>query len=314
MTTALPDPAPLPGRSPFAGADICRQAGLTLPAGARRPMFDDDLWDFTDVSGLPVSMALADRRFSFTPITEPAMAAGRQGTDLRDAGAPARGGRAAAAGIPHPGAPLYRLQPPGGDLPVPELARQPGRLPASARSAPITARPTSLHRRYVLDEHGTVVGERSPGTRRRAAQVIIDLLNYGELFTADRPDPGLRPWGGATASAIAEMPSGRTMNKTPPLSDDILRPMLAAALYLASVIGPHAVILNQQVREADQQWGRSAPASSPGRRARPSPRSPGCWTRYQHDGEPAAHAPRPPGSANGSPQGGSPATPCSRSG
>ena len=41
-----------------------------------------------------------------------------------------------------------------------------------------------FHRRHVLDEHGTVVGERSPGTRRRAAQVIIDLLNYGELFTA----------------------------------------------------------------------------------------------------------------------------------
>jgi hypothetical protein len=32
MTTALPDPAPIPGRSPFPGADICQQAGLTLPA------------------------------------------------------------------------------------------------------------------------------------------------------------------------------------------------------------------------------------------------------------------------------------------
>ena len=71
MTTALPDPAPLPGRSPFAGAVICQQAGLTLPAGARGPMFEDDLWDFTDVSGLPVSMPLSDRRISFTPITSP---------------------------------------------------------------------------------------------------------------------------------------------------------------------------------------------------------------------------------------------------
>ena len=93
--------------------------------------------------------------------------------------------------------------------------------PDSPQSAPIPALTTTFaYRRYVLDEHGTVAGERSPGIRRRAAQAIIDLLNYGELFTADRPDPGLRPWGGATASAIAEMPSGRTMNKTPPLSDD----------------------------------------------------------------------------------------------
>ena len=47
MTTALPD-GPLPGRSPFAGADVCQHARLPLPAGARRPVFDDDDWDFTD--------------------------------------------------------------------------------------------------------------------------------------------------------------------------------------------------------------------------------------------------------------------------
>ena len=71
MTTALPIPAPLPGRSPFAGADICQQAGLTLPSGARRPRFDDDDWDFTDVTGLAVSIPLSVRRFSFAPIISP---------------------------------------------------------------------------------------------------------------------------------------------------------------------------------------------------------------------------------------------------
>ena len=163
------------------------------------------------------------------------------------------------------------------------------------RSAPITARHTSLHRRYVLDEHGTVVGERSPGTRRRAAQAIIDLLNYGELFTADRPDPGLRPWGGATATAIAEMPSGRAMNKTPPLSDDVLRPMLAAALYLTSAIGPHAVILNQQVREADRQWGRSGPGEFARHAARARRRDHPAAGPLPARRQPAAHAPRLPG-------------------
>jgi hypothetical protein len=143
-----------------------------------------------------------------------------------------------------------------------------------------------FHRRYVLDENSAVVGERSPAIRRSAAQVIIDLLNYGELFTADRPDPGLRPWGGATASAVAEMPSGRAMNKTPPLSDDVLRPMLAAALYLTSVIGPHAITLNQRVREADQQRGRGGP----GELASPSHAPVAEITRlldhYLHDSEP----------------------------
>ena len=45
-------------RSPFAGIDACRQAGLSLPEGARRPVFDDGCWDLTDVIGLPVSLSL----------------------------------------------------------------------------------------------------------------------------------------------------------------------------------------------------------------------------------------------------------------
>ena len=77
-----------------------------------------------------------------------------------------------------------------------------------------------------------MVGEQSPGTRRAAAMVVVDLVNYRELFTADRSPRGLRPWGGATASAVAEMPYGRTENKTQPVEDGVLQPMLAAALYL----------------------------------------------------------------------------------
>ncbi|GAA1928804.1 hypothetical protein [Streptantibioticus ferralitis] len=103
----------------------------------------------------------------------------------------------------------------------------------------------------MLDEHGTVVGEQSHGTRRSAAQVVVDLVNYRELFTADRVSADLRPWGGATASAVAEMPCGRGQNKTPPVEGAVLQPMLAAALYLVSTLGPHAVELAQEVREAD---------------------------------------------------------------
>jgi integrase len=285
MTTALPDPAPLPGRSPFAGADICQQAGLTLPAGARRPMFDDDLWDFTDVSGLPVSMPLSDRRFSFTPITSPQWR--MVAKELIFA-------------MLAPRHEAVALLPRANRTPV-HLYTASSRLEETSRFLNWLASQgvASLgevgnhhceaylfHRRHVLDEHGTVAGERSPGTRRRAAQVIVDLLNYGELFTADRPDPGLRPWGGATATAIAEMPSGRAMNKTPPLSDDILRPMLAAALYLTSAAGPHAAILNQQVREADQQWGHSAPGEFARLSRAPVAEITRLLERYQHDGIP----------------------------
>ena len=66
--TAAPGTHP---RSPFTGADICHEAGLALPDSTSRPVFDDDLWDFTDVVGLPVQMALYRRRFDFTTIDDP---------------------------------------------------------------------------------------------------------------------------------------------------------------------------------------------------------------------------------------------------
>ncbi len=68
MTTALADAAS-PRRSPFAGADVCRAAGLTLPDGTARPAFDDDLWDFADVIGLPNQMAKVSRRFDFAAVS-----------------------------------------------------------------------------------------------------------------------------------------------------------------------------------------------------------------------------------------------------
>jgi hypothetical protein len=48
------------------------------------------------------------------------------------------------------------------------------------------------------------------------------------------------------------MPCGRDGNKTVPVPGEILQPMLAAALHLVTVLGPHAVELQQQVREADR--------------------------------------------------------------
>jgi hypothetical protein len=60
----------LASASPFAGADICREAGLALPPGAARPVFEDDGWDFTDVIGLPVQLPPNKRRFDFTLIRD----------------------------------------------------------------------------------------------------------------------------------------------------------------------------------------------------------------------------------------------------
>ena len=93
-----------------------------------------------------------------------------------------------------------------------------------------------------------------PAIRRAAAQVIVDLINHRELFSSDRVTATLRPWGGAKPSSVAEMPCGTGQNKTPPLEDAVLRPLLAAATYLVDVIGPHAIELARQVADADRKW------------------------------------------------------------
>ncbi|WP_434598399.1 site-specific integrase [Streptomyces sp. A5-4] len=256
MSTA---PAPtFDGRSAvFAGADICDEAGLALPDNAARPAFEDDVWGFADVIGLPTQLSPSLRRFDFTPIANTrwrlvakelvlAMLAPRH--------------RAVA---PLPRAfrnPLHVTSCRGR---LDELVRFFGWLSSRATRSllQITTRDCEAylaHRRYVLDEDGAVIGENSHATRRSAAQVVVDLVNYRDLFTADRVSAELRPWGGATASAIAEMPSGRTENKTRPVADEIMQPMLAAALYLMSTLCPHAVDLAHKIRESDLHSARQA--------------------------------------------------------
>jgi hypothetical protein len=62
MTTAITTHEHGDGfQSPFAAADVCELAGLTLPEDTYRPVFDDDLWNLTEVVGLPVQLALASR-------------------------------------------------------------------------------------------------------------------------------------------------------------------------------------------------------------------------------------------------------------
>lgn len=248
MTTAFASAAP--GRSPFAGADVGREAGLTLPSRARRPMFEDDLWDFTEVIGLPTQMARFSRRFDFAAIRDPrwrlvakelivAMLAPRH---------------EAVASLPRTyRTPLHLLT---ASARLAELTRFLNWLTNQgvAHLAEVDARRCEeylAHRRYVRDENGVVVGELSPATRRAAAQTVVDLITHRELFTADRVAEDLRPWGGAAPSAIAEMPCGRGHNKTPPLEGSVLQPMLAAASYLATTLGPHALELSRHVQQAD---------------------------------------------------------------
>jgi len=253
--TAAPGPQPW---SAFTGADVGLEAGLTLPDGTPPPLFDDDHWDFTHVVGLPVQMALHRRRFDFTTITDPRWRLVAKELIL-------------ALLAPHHAA-VVRL-PRAYRTPL-HLSSCYSRLSEAGKFfswldqrgvATLAELDTHLcevyltFRRYVNDPDDVVVGERSPAVRHAAAQFIVDLVDYADLFTADRVPADLRPWGGATASAVAEMPSGRDGNKTPAVPAKVLQPMLAAALYLLQILGPHVVEMNAQIRRIDRVWTTRAP-------------------------------------------------------
>ena len=305
-------PLPPPGRdhrSP--AADVCAHAGLTLPT-VRRPLFDEDLWDFTHVVGLPVEMPLADRRFDFAADHRPALAPGRQRTRLRSARpAPSRG-RATAAGLPHTAALAQLLRPAGGSA----------RLFAwlTARGVTTLTELDTRHceaylafRRYLTDDDGAVVGEQGPAIRRAAAQIIVDLVDYRDLFTADRVRADLRPWGGATATSgrrNALRPRARTRpSRSPARCCSRCSPRHCTWW---TILGPHAIELNEQIRETDRICSaeRTRAAARRTHRGRRHRRSGGRLHSHRHPAA-ADRGPRRP--TGGSPPGGRPTIPCCRS-
>jgi hypothetical protein len=258
---SAPTAAHLPAdesRSPFAGADVCRQAGLSLPYGAERPLFDDDLWDFTHVIGLPVQMAPRERRFEFAQITDPGWRLVVKELML----AMLAPQHPAVAALPRAYRTPAHLRTCSARLT--EFVRfftwlEQRAIASLAQLSTTECEAYLSHRRFVLDDRGTVVGEQSSGVKRSAAQAVISLIDYRELFTADRVRPGLRPWAGASASAVAEMRSGREGNTTEPVPNTILQPVLAAAVHLVAVLGPHTAALHRHLRETRQiSWLKAA--------------------------------------------------------
>ena len=249
-------------RSPFAGADICREAGLPLPDRARRPVFDDDLWDLSEVIGLPVSLGPRQRRFSFAGISD-----GRWRLVAKElVMALLAPHHEAVAALPRAYRTPLHVSTCNGRLG--ELIRFLKWLRARGVDSLEDLQADDCdaylaHRRYQRDDSGTVTGERGSATRRLAALVVSDLLGYRELFTADRVPASLRPWAGAAPSAIAGDTTRGGPNKTQPVPDEVFQPMLAAALHLVRVLGPHASGLAQQIRAADQEWSARAACLRP---------------------------------------------------
>ncbi|TDC75530.1 site-specific integrase [Actinomadura sp. 7K507] len=222
-----------PQGSPFAGMDICAAAGLALRPGATGPIFDQDVWDFSGVAGLPAYLQPSFRRLEFISITYPAW-------------------RLVAkehmAALLVPGHERVRL--------LPGARRHPLAVTSCAQHLDhltcwlnwLTARGITglgevtnalcqefaAERARRTDADGTMIGDR-PHARYRALQTVSELARYRDLYTADRYSSEVT----VAAGAPKVRGLGPVENRTPVVPDSVFGPMLAAALYVTGVLGPH---------------------------------------------------------------------------
>ncbi|MGO8889490.1 MAG: hypothetical protein ACLP8X_17265 [Streptosporangiaceae bacterium] len=236
-----------PPASPFTRSRVCAAAGLTIAAGGRPVLFDQDLWDFREVEGLPVQLHPGRLRLDFTLVTDP------RWRQVAKEYIFARLAPAHPAVAVLPGACRVPLTLQTCRRRMPELAGWLNWL--TSQQVPALENVTQDHcDRYLAerrrkDNAGQVTGTLSPGTLQAVAAVIIELGAYAELFTADRYRDGFTPWRGRTASQVAGFRSGGE-NKTPSVDQQLLQPLLAAAFYLTGALGPHVLALRDSVRDA----------------------------------------------------------------
>ncbi len=271
------------GVSVLAGADVCAAAGFRLRPRGRAATFDDDIWNFGDIEGLSVQMSgPACTRLDFTAISDPRWRlAAKEYLFARLA----------------PGHPEVAVLPNAFRVPL-TLSSCLKRLAETTRwmnwlaaqRVPSLGDATQDHcdrylaeRRLRRDAAGTAIGPLEASAARVAAAVIIELASYGQLLSADRYRDGFTPWNGRSSSQVAGM-RPPAENKTPVVGQELLQPLLAAALYMTSTIAPHLVTLPPQVqqrRREDAQLSEAAAdpgrGSGPGRRC-PDPPAPGVET------------------------------------
>jgi len=263
MTTAVSAvPAGMPGGSPFAGLDICAAAGLQPGPGTPRPVFDQDVWDFSGVTGLPTYLQPSFKRMDFTAITSPAW---RLVAKEHMAALLAPGHER----VRHlPGARRHPLTLTTCALLLIELTAWLNWLASRgitglAQVTSIDCHTYAAERARRADAYGNVTGD-SPTAYYRAIQAVSELAAYRQLYTADRYNETLRPGDGVTTSGVGLR---LAENKTPVVPSAILQPMLAAALYMTGVLGPHVIAMlagRQAAIARRRQSARKNPGWYPG--------------------------------------------------
>jgi hypothetical protein len=242
-----------PRRSVFAGLDVCEAAGLAVLPGFPRPRFEADVWSMEGLADAPRQMPPYEKTLDFSKIRNPlwrvvakefvmAILVPRHESVIV---------------LPH--ALRTRRSPRTCHQYVRELTAWLNWLIAHGISRLDDV--TQDHCDVYLAER--LLSKPKPGRPQRSldplsvtsAFVAVQSLSlYGELYSTDRYRLGFVPWDGKSAHEVLGVQWNK-VNRTQPLTEEHFGRLLAAALYVVEVIGPHAMALLNEVTTAGEVTG-----------------------------------------------------------
>lgn len=236
---------------PFAGLDVADVAGLRLEPGSPRPVFDQDRWDLSGLTAAPVIMGAHRKVLDFTQIVDPLWRTVAR-SYLMARMAPSH---PAVATLPH--AIRSPLNPNSLWAVLKHLTGWFNYLTDAGVTS--LAEVTQAHCEAYLQatSHACDEGGRrlSPATVTMSVRGPQMLTLYDEILD-DHCRPGFSPWAGRSPDTVAgyERPYG---DRTPPVPDTLLRPLLANTLYLVSTIAPLLAAEAAAARTADHREATS---------------------------------------------------------
>ncbi len=244
-----------PVSSVFAGEDVCALASLTLDPGSTRPRYDDDVWVLTGMSHAHNLVTQSQKIWDFTRITNP-----RWRLVVKDI----------LVALLVPRHPAVLAIPSAPRIPRSPLTCHDYLWGITAWLNWLTARGVTSLRGVTQEDCDAYIHEQSwtvpdhSGQRRRLHPASVShmvrcvqaIANYGGLLSEQRYRPGFYPWRARSANLVSGLRATRGVNQTQPVSDELLRPVLASCRYLVDVIGPHLADLLDQIRAEDETHSR----------------------------------------------------------
>lgn len=246
----------------FAGSDLFQLTGHEHEPGTVRPLYEDEVWDWRGLSLAPKTMTDREKVWDFRRISNPLWRAMTKDLLL-------------ALMVPkHPDIALIPTAHRRDYDPRTIFQRFCGLVRWFNWLSSIGLNSLQSVDQDVCDRYLREVRKGQGGLRRRKRRLASGSLApwveavrlpycYGDLFPGRAYEQGFSPWQGRRTAAIVGKRYVRT-NSTPPVPDDVLKPLIGNCAYLVETIAPLVLDLHRErlARFPAKRSARSIAASA----------------------------------------------------